>query len=301
MSQKAQNLRIRADIFRLIRFFFQEQGYLEVDTPIRGPAPIPEAHIDLFESEGACLFASPEIYMKQLLANGFDRIFQIARVFRKGERGSKHLPEFTMLEWYAKDASYENLMDDQEALFLSLAKVLGRGTRMDYQGKTIDLTAPWDRITVRNAFDRYGSLSMDQALESGRFDEVMGLEIEPCLGLGKPVFLMDYPRPMASLARLSQKDPSVAERVELYIAGLELSNGFSELTDPEEQNERFENEHRLRKTLGKKNYPLPQDFLDALHTMPPSAGMALGLDRLTMLFCNTPVIDDVVAFADKHP
>lgn len=293
---RERNLRVRAEMLRLIRSFFYDRDYLEVDTPIRGPAPIPEAHIDLVESENCCLYASPEIYMKQLLAQGFERIVQIARVFRKGERGGRHLPEFTMLEWYTQGQTYENLMDDQEGLVLFLACELGLGTCLNYQGQTVDLTPPWDRLTVRDAFERHGSMGLDQALETGRFDEIMGIEIEPRLGLAKPVFLLDYPRPMASLARLKEGDASVAERVELYINGLELSNGFSELDDPDEQRRRFHEERSLREWLGKPNYHLPEAFLASLRYMPPAAGIALGIDRLAMLFCDTTLIDDVVSF-----
>lgn len=298
-QQRIHNLRIRADILRLIRRFFDDRGYLEVETPIRGFAPIPEAHIDLIESEGGLLFASPEIYMKPLLAQGLERIFQIARVFRKGERGAKHLPEFTLLEWYAKDADYLDLMADLEEMLPFLSRERGQGAALTYQGKTVDLSPPWERLTVREAFERYGSMGMDRALETDRFDEVMGFEIEPCLGLDKPVFLHDYPRSRASLARLSPGDPTVAERVELYIEGLELANGFSELNDPAEQRRRFEEEHGLRDFFGKKNYPLPQEFLESLHAMPPAAGIALGLDRLLMLFCDTTQIDNVVAFVPE--
>lgn len=299
MNKSINCLRTRAYIMRLVRRFFFERDYLDVETPIRIPSPIPEAHIDLVESEGFCLQASPEICMKQLLAQGLDRIFQIARVFRKHERGHKHLPEFTLLEWYAKDATYLDLMTDMEALVLYLAHGLGKGRILSYQGVSVDLSPPWHRISVRESFERFGSLSMDEALASDRFDEIMGLEIEPKLGFDRPVFLYDYPSEKASLARLKMDDPSVAERVELYIAGLELANGFSELNDPDEQIQRFEAEHRLRRNMGKPTYPLPTRFLDALHTMPDAAGIAVGLDRLVMLFCDAPAIDEVVAFVPE--
>lgn len=283
-------------MLRLIRGFFYDRDYLEVETPVRGKAPIPEAHIDPFESENAVLYASPEIFMKPLLARGLDRIFQIARVFRKGERGAKHLPEFTLLEWYAKDAGYLDLMDELEAMVPFLAEKLDWGASLTYQGHTVSLSPPWNRLTVRESFERYGSMTLEQALETDRFDEIMGFEIEPRLGMEKPVFLYDYPASKGSLARLSPQDPSVAERVEFYICGLELANGFSELTDADEQRRRFEDEHRLRSSLGKTNYPLPETFLESLKTLPPAAGMALGLDRLAMLFCDTADIGDVVAF-----
>ncbi|GAB6095452.1 EF-P lysine aminoacylase EpmA [Desulfatiferula olefinivorans] len=299
MTRDFSHLRTRAHVMRLVRSFFYDRGYLEVDTPIRQPALIPEAHIDPVESEGACLQASPEICMKQLMARGLDRLFQIARVFRKHERGRKHLPEFTLLEWYAAGADYRDLMTDTEALVRDLARNLGCGSTLAYQGARIDLGRPFDRISVAESFDLYGSMTMAGALSVNAFDEVMGLEIEPRLGWDRPVFLYDYPAEKASLARLRPDDPSVAERVEVYIAGLELANGFSELTSSDEQRLRFDDENRIRRDLGKPVYPLPSRFLDALDYMPEAAGMALGLDRLIMLFCDAATIDEVVPFVPE--
>lgn len=295
-----KNLQIRSEVIRLVRRFFFENNYLEVETPIRHPAPIPEAHIDPVESENWCLHASPEIFMKQLLAAGGERIFQIARVFRKGERGAKHLPELTMLEWYAKDASYTDLMNQLESLISFVAVQSGHGKSLLYQGGDIDLQTPWEKIGVREAFDRYASVSMETALSEKSFDEIMGLEIEPQLGKCNPVFLYDYPAEKASLAKLKAEDTSVAERFELYIAGLELCNGFTELTDPVEQKKRFQEERKVRKKLGKNTYPLPEQFLNALSDMPDAAGVAVGIDRLVMLFADTDEIDGVVAFIPEE-
>ena len=295
-----KHLEMRSGIVRSVRRFFYVRDYLEVETPVRIPCPIPEAYIDVFESEGFCLHASPEICMKQLLARGYERIFQIARVFRKHERGDKHLPEFSLLEWYASGATYLDLMDQIEALVLEVSADMRKGRTLQYQGHCISLKPPWDRLTVREAFDRYGTMDLEKALEQDMFDEVMGLEIEPRLGFERPVFLYDYPESKASLARLKPGNPPVAERMELYIAGLELANGFTELNDPEEQIRRFTAEHALRERLGKKNYPLPAPFLKALHQMPGAAGIAVGLDRLIMLFCDAKTIDDVVAFVPEN-
>lgn len=295
-----KHLETRSRIIRSVRRFFFERDYLEVETPVRIPAPIPEAHIDIVESETCCLQASPEIYMKQLLSQGYERIFQIARVFRKHERGHKHLPEFTLLEWYTKDADYNDLMDQLEALFLDVSSDLCRGQVLHYRDCSVSLKPPWDRLSVKQAFDRYSTVSLRQALADDTFDEVMGLEIEPKLGFQKPLFLYDYPAQKASLARLKPEDPDYAERVELYIAGLELANGFTELNDPVEQRRRFESEHHLRSGLGKKNYPLPEPFLETLSRMPAAAGIAAGLDRFIMLFCDVPSIDEVVAFIPEN-
>jgi lysyl-tRNA synthetase class 2 len=237
--------------------------------------------------------------MKRLLAAGCPRIFQICRCFRFGERGRRHLPELTMLEWYTAGNNYLDLMNDCQRLVAAVARELGRGAKLVYQGSEVDLTPPWERLNVTEAFKRYAGISAVQALEEGRFDEIMGLEIEPHLGCPRPVFLCDYPAPCAALARLRPDDPGAAERFELYIAGLELCNGFSELTDPAEQRRRFEDEAEARRRAGKTVYPLAEPFLSDLSRMPPAAGNALGIDRLVMLFADAAAIDEVVAFTPE--
>ena len=237
--------------------------------------------------------------MKRLLAAGCARIFQICHCFRAGERGRRHLPELTMLEWYAVGNEYRDLMDDCQRLLPAMARDLGRDGTLVYQGAEVDLCPPWERLTVAEAFARHASVSAEKALDEGRFDEIMGLEIEPHLGFGRPVFLTDYPAPCAALARLRPDNPSVAERFELYIAGLELCNGFSELVDPAEQRRRFAAETDARRRAGKAVYPVAEPFLSDLARMPPSAGNALGLDRLVMLFADAPSIDEVVAFTPE--
>jgi lysyl-tRNA synthetase class 2 len=294
------NLELRSRLTAAIRAFFEKEEFLEIETPVRIPAPAPETHIDARESGDWYLQTSPELCMKRLLAAGYERIFQICRCFRREERGRRHLPEMTLLEWYAAVWDYENLMEQCERLFSFLGKALGNGSQLTYQGHQIDLTLPWERLCVDAAFRRYTDLTAEQALAQGRFDEIMGIQIEPQLGLNKPVFLYDYPAACGALARLKPSDPTVAERFELYVAGLELCNAFSELSDPEEQRERFRIENRLREKQGKQAYPTAEPFLKALADMPPAAGSALGLDRLTMLFCNTASIDEVVAFIPEE-
>lgn len=299
-QKRKTNLRKRAEIIGLIRRFFFEKNYLEVETPTRIPAPIPEAFIDSFDSEGWCLHASPEMCMKQLLALGHEKIYQISRVFRKSERGQKHLPEFTMLEWYTKGDTYFELMQQLEELIIFIAAEVVQTDRFEYQQKFIDISKPFDRLSVEDAFKRYSETSMEKALDENTFDEVMGLVIEPLLGVEKPVFLYDYPAEKGSLARLKKSDNRYAERFELYIAGLELCNGFSELTDPVEQRERFIVEQSIRKNCNKNIYPLPEKFLKALETFPATAGIAVGIDRLIMLFTDSEKIDDVVAFTPEE-
>jgi len=295
-----EKLAIRARILRGIREFFFQNGYLEVETPYRIPAPIPEAHIDSLASEEYLLHTSPELFMKRLMAAGYERIFQICKCFRKGERGRKHLSEMTMLEWYHVGNNYRDMMEQTEDLLLFLLRYVGRKDSIEYRGRHMDLKKSWQRITVENAFNVYASISIRQALRENRFDEIMGCEIEPQLGHGRPVFLYDYPAEKGSLARLRTDAGSLAERFELYIEGLELCNAYTELTDPSEQRRRFQEENDCRKRAGKTVYPLPDKFLDALHDMPEAAGNALGVDRLVMLFTNTDCIDEVVAFTPEE-
>lgn len=299
IAAKQRNLRLRAHMLRAVRRFFCDRGYLEVETPHILSAPIPEPHIAYVKTPLGVLHPSPEVYMKRLLAGGYDRIFQISRCFRAGERGDRHLPEFTLLEWYGAGMDYFGLMAVCEGLIRFVAKELDLGSSLVYQGKEIRLDAPWDRATVRKVFGRYASVSLEAALASGRFDEILVGEIEPQLGHPRPTFLHDYPSSMASLARLRAEDDAVCERVELYLAGLEIANGFSELTDPEEQRRRFERDQAARKRSGAPVFPLPDAFLRALSRMPAAAGIALGLDRLAMVLADQARIDDVVAFVPE--
>ncbi len=296
---KAQ-LKLRAGVLAAIRKFFDDHGFVEVDTPIRIPAPAPEAHIMAEPSGNAYLHTSPELCMKRLVAAGYERIFQICRCFRRMERGRRHLPEFLLLEWYFTPGDYLEMMSHTTALIQSIADMLGYGKTISYQGKDIDLTSPWQQLSVKDAFDRFGSLSMPAALDARRFDEIMGLEIEPQLGQAKPLFLYDYPAEAGALARLKAGDPGIAERFELYIAGVELCNAFSELTDVNEQRRRFELELKQREAAGHPPYPMPEKFLQSLADMPPTCGNALGVDRLVMLFADTDEIDQVVPFTPEE-
>jgi len=295
-----KNLAIRARVIQAIRRFFIDHDYLEVETPCRLPAPAPEAHIDAVAAENWYLHTSPELCMKRLLAAGYPRIFQICRCFRSKERGRRHLPEMTLLEWYSAGHNYLDMMDQCRDLIRFTAKQTGLKNVLVYQGRNIDLEARWDRMTVAQAFDKFASMSMQAAIANNRFDEVTAVEIEPHLGYPKPLFLYDYPASSGALARLKPDDRSVAERFELYICGLELCNAFTELVDPAEQKSRFEHEQAMRRLSGKNVYPMPHKFLDALQYMPEAAGNALGIDRLVMLLADTDKIDDVVAFTPEE-
>ena len=293
------NLELRARVIQAVRRFFIVQGYLEVETPVRIPAPAQEAYIDAEVSGNWFLQTSPELCMKQLLAAGFNNIFQICKCFRNQERGRKHLPELTMLEWYATGLNYLDLMEQCERLITSIRKELNYGPSLIYQGVNIDLITPWRRLSVAQAFNTYATMTMNAAVSNNCFDEVMVEEIEPRMGTN-PIFLYDYPATRGALARLKAEDTSVAERFEMYIGGLELCNAFSELTHPQEQRLRFEKERDLRESTGKPVYPLPEKFLNVLADMPAAAGIALGIDRLIMLFADTQAIDDVVAFTPEE-
>ena len=295
-----RNLILRAKTLQAVRLFFIQNDYLEVETPVRIPAPAPETHIDAQEAGGWFLHTSPELCMKRLLSAGFPRIFQICRCFRKQERGRMHLPEFTLLEWYSAGHTYLEMMAQCEKLIRFVAGIAGQPDSIAYRNRRIFLSSPWNRMTVCEAFDQYARTSMKEALAQNRFDEIMANEIEPCLGNDHPVFLHDYPASCSALARLKPDDSSVAERFELYIAGLELCNAFTELTDPAEQRKRFEDERQLRRHAGKMAYPMPESFLNALNDMPAASGNALGMDRLILLLTDANSIDDVVAFIPEE-
>lgn len=295
-----QNLILRSSILQAIRSFFHENDYIEIETPVRIPAPAPEANLDAVQSEKWFLQTSPELCMKRLLAAGYARIFQICRCFRKDERGRLHLPEFTILEWYTAGHTYLDMMNQCEHLIQFAAASCTGKDYFSYKDEKIFLSSPWDRISVSDAFRKFSRISLEEALGRDCFDEVMALEIEPCLGKRRPVFLYDYPSCCAALARPKPGMPSVAERFELYMGGLELCNAFTELTDPLEQRRRFEKELSVRKAAGKIKYPMPEPFLESLVDMPASTGNALGIDRIVLLMTGAETIDDVVAFTPEE-
>jgi lysyl-tRNA synthetase class 2 len=299
LARKREALQLRAGLIQSIRQFFLQHDFLEVETPLRIPAPAPEEHIEALPSGNWFLQTSPEICMKRLLAAGYPRIFQIAKCFRSGERGNLHLPEFTMLEWYVAGFDYRQLMDQCEKMITDVAGDQGLGKNITRQGRQINLAEPWERITVSEAFAKYAPVTMEEAMSKDQFDEILVEYIEPRLGCNKPTFIYDYPARLGALARLKENDSSVAERFELYIGGLELANGFSELTDAREQRQRFTEALKLRAQKGYAAYPMPESFLAALQNLPASAGIALGLDRLTMIFADAQSIDDVVSFVPE--
>lgn len=300
LEARRRALEMRADILHATRAFFLSRDYLEVETPNRIPSPLPESHIDPIPCDSWWLHPSPELCMKRMVGAGFERIFQISKCYRGGERSALHLPEFTLLEWYRAGCDYRGLMTECEDLFLYVSGAIGAGGSLHCRGRDIELAAPWERLSVAEAFERHASIPLERALREDRFEEVLALEVEPRLGSPRPTLLHDYPLAFGSLARRSKADPAIAERFEIYMGGMEIANGFSELTDAGEQRQRFEKENEIRAKRGRPPWPMPETFLDAIARMPESAGIALGMDRMVMLFSDAPAIDDVVSFSPEE-
>ncbi len=325
-AQRRDNLRLRAKVLQAVREFFTSRDFLEVETPILQVSPGLEPHLKAFSTQLESpwgerrvlhLHTSPEFAMKKLLVAGEKKIFQMARVFRNGERSPTHHPEFLMLEWYRAEAGYQSIMDDTIALVRAAAKGAGR-QRLVWRGIACDPFAAWQKLTVQEAFIQYAGIDIlatalptaapepdllaiearrigVRVAEGDRWDDIffrIFLErIEPQLGLASPCILYEYPVSMAALSRPKPDDPLVAERFEVYIAGLELANAFGELTDAKIQAARFAADMDLKEQLYGYRYPIDADFLAALaHGMPESSGIALGLDRLIMTLAG---VDDI--------
>jgi lysyl-tRNA synthetase class 2 len=296
LAQIKANLGRRALIHDSIRDFFRREGFLEVDTPLLTPAVAPEPYIAPFSVNGWFLCPSPEMHMKRLLASGYGSMFQICHCFRKGERGSLHNPEFTMLEWYRLGADCMGIIEDTERLVLHVAAGLGLGSTVRYRDREIDLSPPWPRVTVREAFLHAAGWDPVSHPDEGRFDADLVDRVMPALPANRPGVLAEYPAAGAAMARLKAADPLVAERAEVFIGGLELANAYSELTDSVELEQRFQSEMERRRVEGQPDIPMPRRFLQATAGLPACGGIALGVDRLVMLFCDAASIDEVMAF-----
>ena len=297
----------RARILRATRRFFDERDFLEVETPLAVPSPGLDLHLAAFgvedlgadDAEGTArwLITSPEYQMKRLLAGGLTRIYQLARCFRRGERGAHHEPEFTMLEWYRGLAGSDDIMRDTEELVAAVARDVHGATTIPGRGRPIDVAPPWERLRVEDAFARFAGVRLSDVLpDEERFFRILVDRIEPALGHPKPVFLTHWPASMASLARLWPDDPRWADRVEAYVDGLEICNGFGELVEQIEQRARLERDRDARRAQELPDYPIDERFLAALEEgLPPSGGNALGVDRLVMLMTGASTIEDVLA------
>ena len=293
----------RARIVSAIRRFFDERGFVEVETAVRIPAPAPEEHIDCPPVVGGgYLRASPELQMKKLLAEGMDKIYQIGPCFREGEKGSRHNPEFTMLEWYRRGATYLDIQDDLKSLVLSLMSLT---EWKDHRRQTEDASDCFATLSVRDAYREHAGWDpWEGEWDQDRFDFDMATKIEPAIkSMGGGVFLTDYPPQAASLARISRAKGletedgrrEYAERWEFYWDGLELANCFTELCDSDEQRTRFQSAKNARILLKESDYPLDNEFIDCLPRIGSAAGVALGVDRLVMILTKTKEISSVRA------
>ncbi|ANW05739.1 EF-P lysine aminoacylase EpmA [Bradyrhizobium icense] len=317
----------RAAITRAVRGWFDEQGFTEVETGILQVSPGNETHLhaprtEIVSRDGAratrYLRTSPEFAAKKLLAAGEAKIFELARVFRDRERGDLHLPEFTMLEWYRADAGYNAVMADTIVVIARAAQATGI-EQFSFRGRTADPFAEPERLTVAAAFERFAGIDLLATISNGEgdraalaaaatprlriadddtwsdiFSKVLVEHVEPNLGQGRLTVLFEYPAPEAALARTKASDPRVAERFEVYAGGVELANGFGELTDAIEQRRRFAADMDEKERRYGERYPLDEDFLAAVAAMPPSSGVALGFDRLVMLASGARRVDQVV-------
>jgi lysyl-tRNA synthetase class 2 len=319
----------RGAIKASIRGYFQARGFIEVECGALVVSPGNETHLHAFEtlatgpdgaSRSVYLHTSPEFAAKKLLAAGEEKIFDFARVFRNRERGRLHAPEFTMLEWYRAREDYQAVIDDSLALLLLAADVTG-AKMLRYREAACDPREPADQLTVADAFTHLAGINLMATLSpegmgdagalrararrggiavadeddwSDMFSKILTLRVEPRLGMERPCILYEYPVCEAALARVSPRDPRVAERFELYACGVELANGFGELTDPDVQRARFERDMDKKEKIHGLRYRLDEDFLAALSHMPPASGVALGFDRLVMLATGAPNINDVL-------
>lgn len=289
---EAERLRDTARAAAATRAFFAERGFVEVWTPLRVPAPGVDFHVDAVAASDQYLITSPELEMKRLLVGGMPRIFQLAKVARADEKGPLHAAEFTMLEWYRAFSSLEDVLRDTEQLVRSVVRSLAGEDEVFVLGRRkVSVSEPFERVTVREAFARYAGVDDAAGLaerDEDRYFELLVSQVEPALAeLPRPVFLTHYPISQAALSRPHPEDPTVAERAELYFGGVELCNAYGELTDAAEQRRRMTTEAQRRRELGRVVYPLDEPFLAALtEGMPPSAGNALGFERLVMVATN---------------
>jgi len=331
LALRRANLAVRGRVMAAVRQFFADRGYIEVDTPALQVSPGLEPHLQAFATmlhdprDGSArpryLHTSPEFAMKKLLAGGLDRIWQLAHVYRDGERSATHHPEFSMLEWYRAGASYRDLMDECEELLRRAQEAAGT-PELRWHGCSADARQPWRRLSVAEAFAQYCGIDLPATApdpdrpDTARlaaaatrigiapraeddwetlFFRIFLERIEPNLGIGAPTILYDYPVSMAALSRRKPDHPGLAERFELYVCGLELANAFGELTDAAEQRRRFAADQAKKQALYGETYPIDEDFLAALeHGLPECAGIALGFDRLVMLATGAEHVEDVL-------
>lgn len=322
-----ETFRKRTKIVHVIRRFLSERNFLEVETPMMQAVP-GGATARPFKTHHSALDMdlylriAPELYLKRLLVGGFDRVFELNRNFRNEGISTQHNPEFTMLEFYQAHATYEDLMDLTEELFSALVReVNGGGFQVEYQGDVIDLTPPWRRYRLLDSIEEVGGIprsafeDREKAMQVARS---LGVEVQRYEGYGKlltkifdlaveprlmqPTFITHYPIEVSPLSRRSDADPSFTDRFELFIAGREMANAFSELNDPRDQRDRFRLQLEARQAGDEEAHYMDEDYLRALeYGMPPAAGEGIGIDRVVMLFTDSPSIRDVILFPHLRP
>ena len=278
-------------ILNSIKSFFILKGFSEVSTPIVIKSPFPEPYIDAIPIGNKYYRTSPELHMKILLSKGEKKIFEIGPCYRKGESGKLHREQFTMLEWYEVGADYKTLLSFTQELLMFIVKDITGETEICYNGNIIDFSSQYDFISIDEAFAKFANITAEDALEKGLFEDLLNSKIEPKLSLNKPVVLIDYPAELAALAKLKSTNTLLAARWELYLAGIEIANTYTELTDVEEHKYRFAKFAKKRRELGAIEYPVDPEFLLALKEgIPDSAGCALGIDRLIMILTDSDSI-----------
>ncbi len=298
LAEVRTNLETRDRVCRAIRAWFHERDYLEVDTPLLLKTVATEEHVVPFPCQGRYLATSPELEMKQLMAAGFSRVFQFSRSFRQGESGRLHNPEFAILEWYRSGDSLQNLVEDLEGLLGHVARASGSPSGDQAEDRRVDFARAFDVVRVQDAFLRHAGWDpLDGLVDPKRFDMDLVHLVEPHLGLEVPTVLVEYPVSLGALAAVHPEDPRVALRAELYVRGIELANGFVELRDPREQRRRFLDAASRIRHAGRTPPPIPEGYLSCLPWLPPTVGMALGVDRLVMLMAGSDNLHDVLPFA----
>lgn len=325
---------VREQVYVGIRQFFTQQDFHEVETPYLVAHPGTEPYLDFFSTQinlqtdakdlqkQLYLITSPELQMKKLVVAGLTKVFQLGKSFRNHEGlSSFHNPEFTILEWYRSQANYTDIMTDCEQLMTHLIKMIrgGDGEELIYQNRKLEMSLPWLRISVSAAFQKYAEIGQQTLLDEDLlraaatkkgyaqaqtatweevYNQIFLNEIEPALAqLNRPIFVTDYPLSQAALSKKKTDDPRFAERFELYLGGIELANAFTELTDPIENEQRAQADMRERSRLGKPTYQFDEDYIQALEIgLPPTGGIALGVDRLIMLLADVKSIQETMFF-----
>jgi len=321
-----QTFLTRTKIIKLIRSFFDEKGFVEVETPMMQPIPGGATARPFRTYHNALdtylyLRIAPELYLKRLIVGGFEKVYELNRNFRNEGISIKHNPEFTMLEFYWAYATFEDLMALTEELFYKLAMALNNGPKISYQGHEIDLSPPWCRIKLFDALKEVGGVPQSalEDLKAARsFAEKKGVLVTEKENLGKvivklfdalvepkliqPTFVVEFPVSVSPLSRRNDQDPAFVDRFELFVGGRELANAFNELNDPFDQRERFLEQVKEREAGDEEALFMDEDFLVALeHGMPPTAGEGIGIDRVVMLFTDSPSIRDVILFPQLRP